>query len=123
MKMLVFESSFQQALPELCKPSNNFYRVPKVFSIKNVNSMKCTTLKAYNYEFKKILEFQNIKFTEQNESLLLSMYYEFEIFILRLKSILIFAPDTNSLYQKNGCIYISFMCEIFRSLRSKHFFH
>ena len=83
--------------------------------------MKCT-LKAYNVEFEKILEFENIKFAEQNESLLLSMYYEFEIIILRLKSILIFAPDTISLYQKNGRIYISLMCEIFRSLRSKLFF-
>ena len=108
MKMLVFESSFQQALPEPCKPTNNFYRVPKVFSIK-----KCQLHEMYleiiYYDFERILEIENIKFAEQNESLLISMYYEFEIIILRLKSILIFAPDTNSLYQKNGLIYISYV--------------
>ena len=70
--------------------------------------MKCT-LKAYNYEFEKILEFENIKFAKQNESLLIVMYYEFVTIILRLKTILIFAPDTNPLYQKNGLIYISYV--------------
>ena len=70
--------------------------------------MKCT-LKAYNVEFEKILEFENIKFAEQNESLLISMYYELVTTILRLKTILIFAPDTNPLYQKNGLIYISYV--------------
>ena len=36
MKMLVFESSFQQALPEPREPINNFYKVSKVLK-KNVN--------------------------------------------------------------------------------------
>ena len=34
MKMLVFESSFQQALPKPCEPINNFYKVSKVFKKK-----------------------------------------------------------------------------------------
>merc|ERR1712033_30579 len=36
MKMLVFESSFQRALPEPCRPTNNFYRVPKVILLSHV---------------------------------------------------------------------------------------
>ena len=34
MKMLVFERPFQRDLPEPCKPTNNFSRGPKVFSLK-----------------------------------------------------------------------------------------
>ena len=38
MKMLVFESSFQRALPKPCRPTNNFYRVPKVLKIKKLST-------------------------------------------------------------------------------------
>ena len=39
MKLCVYERRFQQDLPEPCKPTNNFYRGPKVFALKNVIPM------------------------------------------------------------------------------------
>ena len=50
MKMCFFESRFQQDLPEPCKPTNNFYKGPKVFSTKTVNSMQMY-LNACSVEF------------------------------------------------------------------------
>ena len=64
MKMLVFESSFQQALPEPCEPINNFYRVSKVFSIKKCQLHEMY-LESIYYYIDSILYIENIKFAEQ----------------------------------------------------------
>ena len=65
MKMLVIESSFQQALPEPCEPIDNFYRVPKLFFNKECQ-LDEMYLESIYYDINSILDIENIKFAEQN---------------------------------------------------------
>ena len=64
MKMLVFESSVQQALPKPCEPINNFYKVSKVFSKKKCKPHDMNIESIYYY-IDSILYIENIKFAEQ----------------------------------------------------------
>ena len=47
MKMLVFERPFQRDLPEPCQPTNDFYRGPKVLSLKNCQPQKILHLQIW----------------------------------------------------------------------------
>ena len=64
MKMLVFKSSFQQALPEPCEPINNFYKVSKISSIKKCQHHDMYIESIYCH-IDSILYIENIEFAEK----------------------------------------------------------